>query len=70
MAKLKTKKVNFLLRVMPDHAADVIADAKHFSKTKDVIVQAALQNLFCFKREERAKLYARLPNKIFGRPIL
>ncbi len=58
------------IRVPANLAKDVASDAKGFKKSKDGIVQVALQNLFCFKREERAKLYARLPDKIFGRPIL
>jgi hypothetical protein len=62
-------KKELSVRIPHNLAADITADAKHFRKSKDGIIQAALQNLFCFKREERAKLYARLPNKIFGRPI-
>ena len=63
------KKKLMPIRVTPSQFTDVLADAKHFRKSKDGIVQAALQHLFCFKREERAKLYAAIPNKIFGRPL-
>ena len=69
MANKNPKKILMPVRIPAEQAADIIADAKHFKKSKDGIVQVALQNLFCFKREERAKLYARIPNKIFGRPI-
>ena len=64
------KKIILPVKVPANQVKDVIADAKHFHLTKDGIVQAALQNLFCFKREERARLYSRIPKKIFGRPIV
>lgn len=67
---LMKDKVPLPVKVPEAQLKDVLSDAKHFRLTKDGIVQAALQNLFCFKREERAKLYSRIPKKIFGRPIL
>ena len=71
MATVKptAKKVLLPVRIPPAQFADLIADAKHFRLTKDGVVQAALQNLFCFKREERARLYKSIPKKIFGRPL-
>lgn len=63
------QKVPIYLKIPEAQAEDITADAKKFRLTKDGIVQAALQNLFCFKTEERAKLYARIPKKIFGRPV-
>jgi hypothetical protein len=66
----KNKKQLLGIRVQAIQVAQVVEDAKHFRKSKDGIVQIALYNLFLLKKEERAHLYARLPKKIFGRPIL
>jgi hypothetical protein len=69
MSKMKRKKQ---LNVVVDEALlkDVADDASHFKKTKDGIVEAALRQLFCLKREHRAQFYKYLPRKVFGRPLL
>ena len=54
----------------PKELLDAItSDAKFFGLTKDGVVQAALGNHFLFKKEERRRLYQRIPKKIFGRPL-
>jgi hypothetical protein len=51
-------------------ASELIADAKHFHKTKDGIVGAALRSWFNLSRPHRAGIYKYLPKKTLGRPIL
>lgn len=64
-----TKKTLLPIKVPPAILSDIESDARHFFKTKDGIVQAALLLFFSFKRDERALHYKRIPNKIFGRPL-
>ena len=65
---MKNKKAIFTRQ--PQELLDAIAaDAKAFKLTKDGVVQAALVNHFLFKKEERTRLYSRIPRKIFGRPL-
>ena len=68
MIKKPTKAI-LPVRVPKVMADDVKKDAKTFRKSKDGIVQVALQNLFALKPAERAKVYEKIPNKIFGRPL-
>ncbi len=54
----------------PQAIIDAIdSDAKDFKLTKDGVVQAALQNHFLFKKEERRRICSSVPKKIFGRPL-
>ena len=63
------KKAQLGTKVPESIVEQVLADASEFSRTKDGIVQAALQNHFLFKKEERRRIYSSIPKKIFGRPL-
>ena len=68
MSTVKNKSAIYTMQ--PKELLDQVAgDAKDFSLTKDGVVQAALTNHFLFKKEERRRLYSRIPKKIFGRPL-
>ena len=63
------KKKALFTNQPPELISAVTDDAKAFGVTKDGVVQAALANHFMFKKEERRRIYQRIPKKIFGRPI-
>ena len=64
---MKTK--SFRCTIPADYPRLVRADAIAFNKSVDGIATAVFQSHFAFKREERAKLYKNLPDKIMGRRI-
>ena len=63
------KKLPLAVKSTEDLCKAVTADAAEFDRTRDGIVQAALQNHFLFKKEERRRIYSTIPKKIFGRPL-
>jgi len=63
------KKVQLGVKTTKEMESAVLADASEFDRSKDGIVQAALQNHFLFKKEERRRIYSAIPKKIFGRPL-
>lgn len=66
---MKGQKILLQVKVPTEQTALVTIDAKEFRKSKDGVVQIALEHFFCLKKIERSMLYRKLPNKIFGRPI-
>jgi len=65
----KMKKVQLPSRQPQSLVNQVLDDASEFKRTKDGIIQAALQNHFLFKKEERRRIYSTIPKKIFGCPL-
>lgn len=64
------RKKQLGVRVSSAQAGNIAAELKEFPrKSKDIIVEAALMNLFFLPKPARKKLYDRFPDKIFGRPI-
>jgi hypothetical protein len=47
----------------------ISSDCAKFRKSKENLVGAILSSFFALKASEREKLYARIPSKIFGRPV-
>lgn len=63
------RKSQLNVRVTDETQKNILFDLAQFpEKSKDVIVEAALMNMFLLRQEERKKLYDRFPDKIFGRP--
>lgn len=56
------------IRVTETQRLQVEFDAAAFHKTKDVIIQAALSELFKLGPQKQIEIYNKFPNKIFGRP--
>jgi hypothetical protein len=68
MKQPRKKQLN--VRVPKTQHENITGDLKLFpKKSKDIIVEAALMNLFLLKPDERELLYNRFPDKIFGRPL-
>jgi predicted DNA-binding protein len=66
----KSNKKQIGVRLPPWMVKAIKDDAKKFGKSMDTIVQAALNHLFRYKQEERKPFYSKVPDKIFGRPIV
>jgi hypothetical protein len=64
------KKSQLGVRISSVQSRNMAGDLKMFpTKSKDIIVEAALMNLFFLPESARKRLYDRFPDKIFGRPI-
>ena len=74
MVTLKQKnmsdKKQIGVRLPPWMVKSIHDYARKFGKSADAIVQAALNHLFLYKQEERRPFYSKVPDKIFGRPIV
>ena len=67
---MKSNKKLIGIRLPPWMVKSIRDDAKRFNKSADAIVQAALNHLLLYKQDERKPFYSKVPDKIYGRPIV